>query len=302
MKLASHFNRVLVTGISGFTGIHLEKYLTDLGYDVYGTVLGEPSKPNHYKCNITKKDEISNIISVVEPHYVIHVAAISFVAESNASLIYDVNVIGTENILSSLVEHNIDVKKVLISSSALIYGNLNKEVLDESMQPKPVNHYGCSKLAMEHIAEEYFDRLPIIITRTFNYTGVGQAVHFLVPKIIKHFQDKCKVIELGNTDVAREFNDVRYITECYYRLMNADTPSTIVNLSSNNPVKLMKLIEKIESIAGYKIEIKINPDFVRANEISSLSGSTDKLISLIGEVDKINLEDTLTTMYNNPNK
>jgi nucleoside-diphosphate-sugar epimerase len=298
MKLASHFNRVLITGISGFTGIHLENYLLNLGYDVYGTVLGEPSKANHYQCNITKKEQISAIISLVEPHYVIHVAAISFVAESNASLIYDVNVVGTENILSSLVEHKIVVQRVIISSSALIYGNLGKEVLDESMQPKPVNHYGCSKLSMEHIAEEYFDKLPITITRTFNYTGVGQAVHFLVPKIIKHFQDRCKVIELGNTNVAREFNDVKYVTECYYKLMQTTTPSTIVNLSSNNPIKLMELIDKMNKIAGYEIEIKINPDFVRANEILSLSGSTEKLKSIIGEVEQVALEDTLLTMYN----
>ena len=56
MKLASHFNRVLITGISGFTGTHLENYLSNLGYDVYGTVLGKPSKANHYQCNITKKE------------------------------------------------------------------------------------------------------------------------------------------------------------------------------------------------------------------------------------------------------
>jgi len=298
MKLASHFNRVLITGISGFTGTHLENYLSNLGYDVYGTVLGKPSKANHYQCNITKKEQISAIISLVEPHYVIHVAAISFVAESNASLIYDVNVVGTENILSSLVEHKIVVQRVIISSSALIYGNLGKEVLDESMQPKPVNHYGCSKLSMEHIAEEYFDKLPITITRTFNYTGVGQAVHFLVPKIIKHFQDRCKVIELGNTNVAREFNDVKYVTECYYKLMQTTTPSTIVNLSSNNPIKLMELIDKMNKIAGYEIEVRINPDFVRANEIASLSGSTEKLKSIIGEVEQVALEDTLLTMYN----
>jgi len=299
MKLASHSNSpVLITGITGFTGIHLEKYLTDLGYSVYGTVLSKSSKENHYQCNIVNKKEVDEVILKVKPKYIFHLAGISFVAESNASLMYNVNVIGTENILSSLVEFNINPKKVLISSSALVYGNLGFEVLDETMKPKPVNHYGCSKLSMEHIAEEYFDKLPIIITRNFNYTGVGQAEHFLIPKIIKHFKNNSKVIELGNINVAREFNDVRFVMESYYKLLHIDTSSLIVNLSSNNPIKLMKVIEEMNKLAGYDIQIEINKNFVRANEIQSLSGSIDKLTSMIGEIPHIDLIDTLTTMYN----
>jgi len=299
MKLVSHSNSpVLITGITGFTGKHLEKYLTNLGYIVYGTVVGKPVKENHYQCDITNRAQVDSVILKVRPKYIFHLAGISFVAENNASLIYNVNVIGTENILSSLVENNINPKRVLISSSALVYGNLGFEVLDESMKPKPVNHYGCSKLSMEHIAEEYFDELPIIITRNFNYTGIGQAEHFLIPKIIKHFKDNRKVIQLGNTDVAREFNDILFVLESYYRLMHIDSPSTIVNLSSNNPIKLMEVIEEMNQLAKYNIQIEINPDFVRANEIKSLSGSTDKLISMIGEIPHIDLIDTLKTMYN----
>ena len=299
MKLASHSNSpVLITGITGFTGIHLEKYLTDLGYNVYGTVVGKPVKENHYQCNITNKKQVDEVILKVKPKYIFHLAGISFVAESNASLIYNVNVIGTENLLASLVEQKINPKRVLISSSALVYGNLGFEVLDELMKPKPVNHYGCSKLSMEHIAEEYFTKLPIIITRNFNYTGIGQAEHFLIPKIIKHYKDNQKVIELGNTDVAREFNDIRFVIESYYRLLHIDSPSTIVNLSSNNPIQLMEVIEKMDKLAGYAIKIEVNPNFIRANEIKSLSGSTDKLISMIGEIPHIDLIDTLSTMYN----
>ncbi len=289
--------KVLITGINGFTGIHLEKYLIGQGFDVYGTVITKAKQKNHIQCDITKKEQVANVLSSVVPDYVIHIAAISFVGESNASLIYDVNVIGTENILQSLVDNGIKPKKVILASSATVYGNQGKEVLDESMCPQPVNHYGCSKLSMEHMASNYFNTFDIIVTRPFNYTGVGQESHFLIPKIVDHFKAGKKEIELGNIHVAREFNDINYVIDVYHKLLHSDAKSTIVNLSSNNPIKLLDVIESMQKIAEYEIEIKINPAFVRPNEIKSLAGSTAKLTTLIGNIESKEFEDTLKDMF-----
>ena len=297
MKPDSHSNKVLITGINGFTGIHLEKYLADQGFDVYGTVIDTPQQPNHLQCDITSKHQVDNIVKTVKPDYVIHIAAISFVGENNASMIYDVNVIGTENVLQSLIDNDVKPKKNILASSATVYGNQGKEVLDESICPKPVNHYGCSKLAMERVAANYFDKMDIIITRPFNYTGVGQEDHFVIPKIVNHFKEGKREIELGNIYVAREFNDIRYVIEIYYRLMLSEAKSTVVNLSSNHPVKLLDVIETMQKIAGYGIAIKTNPAFVRTNEIKSLAGSTKKLSHLIDLPSTCSLEDTLTVMY-----
>lgn len=237
------------------------------------------------------------VISSVKPDYIIHIAGISFPGESNASLIYDVNVIGTDNILRSLIDNNIKPKKTILASSATVYGNQGKEVLDESMCPNPVNHYGCSKLAMEHMASNYFSVLDIIIVRPFNYTGVGQERHFLIPKIVDHFKEGKKEIALGNIHIAREFNDVHDVIGMYHKLLLSDAKSTIVNLSSNNPVQLLEVIEIMQKIAGYKIEIKINSAFVRPNEIKSLAGSTVKLEKLIALSDVYPLTATLKEMY-----
>lgn len=297
MKLDSLFNKVLITGINGFTGIHLEKYLIEQGFDVYGTVIDEPKQTNHIQCDITKKSEVDRVFSVVKPDYVIHLAAISFVGESNASLIYDVNVIGSENILKSLVDNGVNPKKVIIASSATVYGNQGQEVLDESMCPKPVNHYGASKLAMEYMVANYFDTFDIIITRPFNYIGVGQEKHFLIPKIVDHFKEAKKEIELGNIDVSREFNDIHYIIDIYYQLILCESRSVVVNLSSNKPIKLLDIIDMMNEIAGYKIEVKVNPAFIREHEINSLAGSTEQLNKCIDIKQTPSLRKTLESMY-----
>ncbi len=293
-------NKVLITGINGFTGIHLEKYLLEQGFDVYGTVIASPKKEKHIECDITKKEQVERTLLHVRPDYVIHLAAISFVGESNASRIYDVNVIGSENLLQSLHTHKVHPKKVIMVSSATVYGNQNQEMLDESMCPKPINHYGISKLAMEYIANSYFDKMPIIITRPFNYSGIGQEAHFLIPKIVSHYREKKKVIELGNLNVAREFNTIEYIVKIYTALMLSDVDSEVVNLASNKTIRLLDVIEKMNHIAGYNIEVAVNPAFVRANEIKSLSGSTKKLKDIIPSLERIdnNFSKMLKSMYN----
>jgi len=289
--------KVLITGINGFTGVHLENYLSLQGYEVYGTVVDVPQKKNHLRCDITKLQEVEDVISAVKPQYLIHTAAISFVGEGNASLIYNVNVIGTENILQTLVNQNYKVDKVILASSATIYGNQNKEMLDESMCPKPVNHYGVSKLAMECIAKNYFDKLNIIITRPFNYTGIGQADYFLIPKIVQHFKEKKPFIELGNLNVSREFNDIDFVCEIYQKLMESNVTAEVFNLCSSRGVKLLDVLKMMKEISGHNMEVKVNPDFVRKNEIKKLIGSPDKLFSAIGVAKQKSFKDTLREMY-----
>jgi len=138
------------------------------------------------------------------------------------------------------------------------------EIIDETVCPAPVNHYANSKLAMEHMVRTYDDRLPLIITRPFNYTGVGQAEHFLIPKIVAHYRQRQPVIELGNLEVIRDFSDVRFVVEVYRQLLESDIQGETVNLCSGAGVTLGEIIEKMNEIAGYAIQVRVNPAFVRA--------------------------------------
>ena len=166
------------------------------------------------------------------------------------------------------------------------------------MCPKPVNHYGNSKLVMENMIKPYFDKLNIIITRPFNYTGVGQESHFLIPKILSHYKLGKEKIELGNIDVLREFNDVNFVIRSYTERMLSNTHSEIVNVCSGNAISINNILSAMSDISGYEIKVSINPMFVRPNEIRVLKGSAKKMINIVGDfTNELQIENTLKEKY-----
>ena len=289
--------KILITGIDSFTGYHLSSYLQNLGYEVHGTSFFE-NGDKKYKCDITIKENIIDILQKVKPNYCIHLSGISFAAHGNNEDFYKVNTIGTTNLLDAFIEVKFNPKKIILVSSATVYGNQGLEVLDESLCPKPANHYGASKYSMECLAQDYFTKLPILIVRPFNYTGILQDSNFLIPKIVKHFKEKKKSIELGNLHVSREFNDVSFVCEVYKKLLECDENSEIINIATNREINLLDVVTSMCEIAGYKIEVKVNPKFIRKDEIKSLTGSNKKLFNLVGKVEQKEFKYTLREMFN----
>lgn len=149
------------------------------------------------------------------------------------------------------------------------------------------------------MARTYDDRLPLIITRPFNYTGVGQEEHFLIPKIVAHYRRREPAIELGNLDVVRDFSDVRFVVEVYRRLLESEARAETVNLCSGRGVALGEIIERMNQIAGHAIQVNVNPAFVRANEIRRLIGDNGKLQRMIGPLPIFPIHDILSTLYRN---
>jgi nucleoside-diphosphate-sugar epimerase len=132
--------------------------------------------------------------------------------------------------------------------------------------------------------------------RPFNYTGVGQSEDFLLPKIVAHFQRLAPSIELGNLDVWRDFSDVRAVAQAYRRLIEERPRGEILNVSSGITHSLREVLSMAEEITGHHMEVRVNPAFVRANEVRSLCGDATRLKSLIGTWDTPPLTDTLQWM------
>jgi GDP-6-deoxy-D-talose 4-dehydrogenase len=300
MGSPSEMPRALITGLRGFTGHYLAQALEADGYEVFGTAHDAlPASGRILKVDLCDREQVRLAVATIQPDVVAHLAAISFVAHGDVEAIYRVNLIGTRNLLEALAGLEQRPHAVLLVSSANIYGNASAEIINESVFPAPANDYAVSKLAMEYMARLWMNRLPIVITRPFNYTGVGQAPQFLLPKIVGHFQRKERVIELGNIDVERDFSDVRTIARIYSALLQKAPAGEVFNVCSGQVYSLKEVLAMVADMAGYTIEVRVNPAFVRINEVKRLQGDVGKLRRVIGDIEMIPLQETLRWMYVN---
>lgn len=292
--------RALITGLAGFTGRYVEQELQAAGYEVYGTITpGHAPGERQFAVDLNDRAAMAAMVREVRPDVVAHLAAIAFVGHGDVEQIYRVNVAGTRNLLEALAALEQKPSAVLLASSANIYGNSDVGVIHEDVPAAPANDYAVSKLAMEYMARLWQDKLPLIVARPFNYTGVGQHENFLLPKIVGHFRRKAADIELGNLHVWRDFSDVRMVAASYRKLLAARpaTSGLAFNICSGHAYSLGEALDMMADIAGYKINVHVNPAFVRANEVVRLVGDNSRLVAATGPSARVPLADTLRWMY-----
>ena len=223
-----------------------------------------------------------------------HLAGVAFVAHGDIAELYRTNLVGTVELLQASTGLN-RLKKILVASSANIYGDGAELPITEVAPVRAANHYGVSKAAMEQAAA-LFSALPVITLRPFNYSGRGQSERFLLPKLAAAYRARRQRIELGNLDVARDFSDVRDVVEAYLRLLETETAASVYNVCSGRATALGEVVDLLDELAGYKMEVAVNPAFVRADEIKVLCGSPARLDAAIGTYRRYTLRDTLAWM------
>jgi nucleoside-diphosphate-sugar epimerase len=279
------YMKIFITGARGFAGSYLVKKLDTLGFSIFAS-----------EACLENFDALKHELSIFLPDFVIHLGASSFVGNTNYINFYTVNLMGTKNLLEAIKLTCPNIIKVIVTSSAAVYGNLYSGLISEDMKPKPSNDYGVSKLAMEFVSDLYRNDIPIVITRPFNFTGVGQSNNFVIPKIVDSFRYKKTEIELGNLDVFREFGDVRDFVDYYISLIKYAQAGQVFNICNGLLYSLNDVIEHCKFITGRDINISTNSKFVRKGEIMSLGGNPEFLFDSIKMNNSFTLKDTLTWM------
>ena len=288
--------RALITGLHGFTGRYMAAELKAQGYEVFGTGSQASDEPGYLQADLTDAVGLRAVLADLQPDVVVHLAALAFVGHGVADAFCQVNLIGTRNLLEAIAACGKVPDCVLLASSANVYGNASDGMLSEATPPAPANDYAVSKLGMEYMARLWQDRLPLVITRPFNYSGVGQGENFLLSKIVSHFRRRAPVIELGNLDVWRDFSDVRAVVAAYRGLLEAAPVGQTVNVSSGVAHSLRDVIALCEQITGHRMDVTVNPAFVRANEVKTLTGDNTRLRGLVPGWTTPSLRDTLAWM------
>ncbi|WP_174278211.1 NAD-dependent epimerase/dehydratase family protein [Sphingomonas bacterium] len=257
--------RVAVTGADGFTGRYLLPELARRGHE-----------PVPLVADIADARALAAEVTAAAPDAIVHLAARAFVADDDYAGFYTVNQVGTFHLLDATARARPGAR-VILASTAQVYGAQAAGLLVEDRPVLPANHYALSKAAMEAGSRFWADRLRITVVRPFNYTGVGQEGRYLVPKIIDHFRRRAPLIELGNLDVRRDFGDVRAVADAYAGLLEASAPPAVVNVAAGVLESVRGIVARLEALTGHAMDVRVNPAFVRADDVPELGGDVGRL-------------------------
>lgn len=277
--------KVAVTGAFGFTGRFVAEALVRRGMQCVPLC-----------ADLGDRKAVEEEVQATGFDRVIHLAAMAFVDAADWNAFYTINQLGTFHLLDAIARHRRGTRCIL-ASSAQVYGSNATGLVREDAATSPTNHYAISKLAMEQGAAMWRDTLEIVITRPFNYSGVGQPIEYLIPKIVDHFVRRADVIELGNLFVFRDFGDVRSVAEAYVGLALAEAPPPLANVATGVVHSIDDILAVLTEISGHRMRVRVNPRFVRANDVPVLGGDAGRLHEALPEWSAHTLSQTLAWMY-----
>lgn len=283
--------RAYITGSRGFVATWLERHLVERGEPV---VIGES--------DVTDAEAVARDMADAAPDVVYHLAALAHIGESyaNPGRVFEVNAVGTLHVLEAA--RRIDpMPTVLVVSTAEVYGQVTPDVLPlaESAPLRPVSPYAASKVAAEFLGLQahWAHGLPVVISRSFNHIGPGQAPTFVVPslahRIVEAKRTGGTALKVGNLSPRRDFTDVRDVARAYRLLAEKGVPGEVYNVSNGVDVSIEELAHRMLELSGVDLELTVDPELVRPVEVPVLRGDATKLRAATGWAPQVELDDTL---------
>ncbi len=303
--------RALITGAGGFVGGHLCAHLlafTD--WQLTGTVYPQPVEsqpPEPYlrlrHADLRDPEGVRTLVDEVQPDYIFHLAAQSFVPTSFADPwdTLENNIRAELNLLEAVRRSGREVRVLVIGSNEEYGAPRSGELPQTEESPlRPNNPYAVSKVAQDFLGLQYHLAygLPVVRVRPFNHTGPGQSPRFVVPAFasqIAHIEAGLQepVMKVGNLDVARDFSDVRDIVRAYHLAVTQGEPGEVYNLASGRPQPVQGLLETLLSYAQVEIRVERDLERYRPVDMPVVYGSAEKFRLRTGWEPQIPFEQTL---------
>lgn len=283
---------ILITGAAGYIGSHCALNFSEFGLD--DIVIFDNLSTGHIdtieklqkinpkiqfiKGDLKNKDEISSVFKKFKIDSVIHFAALSQVGESviNPSLYYLNNVVGSINLLNSMVENN--VLKIVFSSTAATYGEPKYIPIDENHPQNPINPYGNTKLMIEKIMDDYDKayNLKSIRLRYFNVIGADEKTRIgewhnpethLVPNILKSVFNNSNEFKIFGDDYdtkdgtcIRDYVDVLDLADAHrlaLEYLNKYNKTDVFNLGTQEGQSVKEIFNISQEIINQKVNFKV---------------------------------------------
>lgn len=331
---------ILITGGAGYIGSHTCVELLNAGYDIIVVDNFSNSKPESlkrvqeitgksfkfYNVDILSKEKLEEVFKENEIEAVIHFAGLKSVGESVELPIkyYHNNITGTLVLCDVMKKYN--VKKIVFSSSATVYGKNNKSPLTEDLPLSAVNPYGWTKLMIEQILQDVYlsdKKWSIFILRYFNPIGAHESGKIgedpngipnnLMPYITQVAIGKRDKLYIFGNDYdthdgtgVRDYIHVVDLAKGHLKALEKILTTTgvdIYNLGTGIGYSVFDVVKAFEKVSGVNIPYEIIDR--RPGDIDTSYADPTKALKEIGWKAEKNLEDMCRDAWrwqvNNPN-
>ena len=295
--------RALITGISGFVGLHLASHLVEKGWQVAGYDLHPPRvECDFYSGNLSDEMMLKNALEKSKPDVVFHLAGIlkSEIYEE----LYKVHVFGTVSLLDAIVNSGLSPTVVIASSSA-VYGSGGRKPITEKTDLNPQTHYALSKAAQEMVAMRYLQvhGVKVVCVRTFNLLGPGLSLEMACSAFAKQIAEtersgKPGTITTGSLATKRDFVDVRDAVCAYELIAKKGKPGEIYNVASGRAVSIGECLSILLKQAEVPGEAMVDSAKVQKNDVPIQIGSAKKLRDAAKWSPRIGLKKSLLDLLN----
>lgn len=297
--------KILVTGGAGYLGSQLCSILSENNFKVIiydnlsagaGSIVYN-KKITLIKGDILHSEKLVSVIKKYQPEIIIHLAGKAHVKESylKKNSYYLNNLIGTINVLQAMALTN--VKKIIFSSSCLVYGASQTDVSEESTTIKPISPYAKFKLRAENKIKKFSKKhnISYVILRFFNLAGAdlkrkvgfsGKSEDRIIPNSIKtaiglnnFFYVNGKNFNTFDGTCIRDFvhpMDVSLAIVKIIKVISSRKLSKIYNIGTNKGYSVLDILRRTKKITNKDINFKILPR--RKGDPAQLVANSDKII------------------------
>jgi len=295
---------VFLTGGAGFIGRWVAHRALEQGHNV--TVYDDLSAGSidhlaefsdqitFYEADILDTATLREALGEAKPDLVIHLAALHFIPYCNEhpEETLRVNAEGTHAVLRTAAEAG--AKSAVVASSGALYPSLDT-LLDEAIEPEPVDVYGLSKQLTEQISEHIARTtdMACVAARLFNTYGPYETNPHLIPHIMESLHTGPS-IELGNIHTKRDYIYVEDVAQLLLSLGEAvEDGYEVVNVGTGTEHSAEEIVQTLSGLLETSIEIHVDEERVRAVDKMHQRADTRHLEALTGAYALHSLEDGL---------
>ena len=294
----------LVTGAAGFIGSALCRLLVARGHEVVGYDNLSRGRAEYLppgvrliEGDIRDPAAVRRAISTSRPDCAIHLAAMHFIPDCIArpDETMAVNVEGTGHVLESCRESS--VRRVIFASSAAVYAPTDHASVEEVTPLGPLEVYGRSKSAAEHLVEAFHREtgIPTSSLRFANAIGRNETNPHVVPHIFETLR-QTNVIALGNMAPRRDYIDTRDLASAILAVATRADASGVFNVGSGVTYSVTDIVDALRRLLGRRIDVVQEPSRVRSTERMVLAVDIAKIHRVTGWTPRLTLDDSLSDL------